>query len=190
MLLEDPNKKGHQNDTSTLTFEVTEFHLHPDFSMDVLNADIALIRVPFPLKYNNFIQPLPLVTSEFGYDHFVGQTAITLGFGYTSDDDPEPSTILNWITLDVVANSVCKKYYGDAVLDSMLCARDDELTQSTCTGDSGGALVVRDPHTERLMQIGITSFVARDKCTWGIPMGFARVRSFLPFISRVTGLEL
>lgn len=182
----------HENATTAppLIIEVTDFYIHPEFSMDILKADIALIRLPYPLKYNNFIQPMPLVTQDFDYDEFVGKMAIALGFGYMDDDFLQASTILNWITLDVVDNSVCKHFYGDVVvLESVVCALDDELTQSTCGGDSGGALVVRHPQSQHLIQIGIASFVSRNTCMSGKPMGFTRVSSFLPFISKTTGLE-
>ena len=56
-------------------------------------------------------------------------------------------------------------------------------------GDSGGALVGQLADG-RWTQIGVVSFGAAAGCQRGFPVGFARVTSFLNWISQVTGLPL
>ena len=55
-------------------------------------------------------------------------------------------------------------------------------------GDSGGALAVNETDG-RWTQVGVVSFGAANGCTRGIPVGFARVTSFLNWISSNTGLS-
>jgi len=55
-------------------------------------------------------------------------------------------------------------------------------------GDSGGALAVQES-PGLWTQVGIASFVAAGGCTLPRPGGFARVTSFLGWISSNTGLS-
>ena len=55
-------------------------------------------------------------------------------------------------------------------------------------GDSGGALGVQESDGI-VTQVGVVSFGAAAGCTRGFPVGFARVTSFLTWISSVTGLS-
>ena len=55
-------------------------------------------------------------------------------------------------------------------------------------GDSGGALVIQESDGV-FTQVGVVSFVAAAGCQRGFPAGFARVTSFLNWISSVTGLS-
>ena len=55
-------------------------------------------------------------------------------------------------------------------------------------GDSGGALAVQESD-DLWTQVGVVSFGAAAGCTLGFPVGFARVTSFLYWISSVTGLS-
>jgi len=54
-------------------------------------------------------------------------------------------------------------------------------------GDSGGALAVEE--SDGWIQVGVVSFGAAAGCQRGFPVGFARVTSFLAWISSVTGLS-
>ena len=55
-------------------------------------------------------------------------------------------------------------------------------------GDSGGALAVQE--SDGLWtQVGVVSFGSSRGCTRGYPGGFARVTSFLNWISSATGLN-
>ena len=56
-------------------------------------------------------------------------------------------------------------------------------------GDSGGPLVAQLTDG-RWTQIGVVSFGAAAGCTRGFPVGFARVTSFLNWISSVTYLNI
>ena len=55
-------------------------------------------------------------------------------------------------------------------------------------GDSGGALVIQEIDGV-FTQVGVVSFVAAAGCQLGFPAGFARVTSFLNWISSATGLS-
>jgi len=55
-------------------------------------------------------------------------------------------------------------------------------------GDSGGALAVLE-NDGNWTQVGIASFVAAGGCSLPRPGGFARVTSFLNWISSNTGLS-
>jgi len=55
-------------------------------------------------------------------------------------------------------------------------------------GDSGGALALQESDGV-WTEVGVVSFGSSAGCQRGFPVGFARVTSFLPWISSVTGLS-
>jgi len=55
-------------------------------------------------------------------------------------------------------------------------------------GDSGGALAVLESD-DLWTEVGVVSFGSTAGCQRGFPVGFARVTSFLNWISSVTGLS-
>jgi secreted trypsin-like serine protease len=55
-------------------------------------------------------------------------------------------------------------------------------------GDSGVALVIQESDGI-FTEVGVVSFGAAAGCQRGFPFGFARVTSFLIWISSVTGLS-
>lgn len=178
------------NDYS-ITMEVSDIYEHPDYNTDTYQNDIALLRLAEHLKFNRYIKPIPLVGSRYIKETFAGQTAISSGFGTTSDDSVEVSNILQWIYIQILDTSICvEKYSEKHFSESVICALNDDRIQATCMGDSGGALLVKDPSKNLLMQIGINSFVGQNACSRGRPSGHTRLTHFLPFISNITGMQL
>ncbi|EDW54298.1 GM18057 [Drosophila sechellia] len=87
-------------------------------------------------------------------------------------------------------------YYGalwrlQAQYTHTRCVTDDVICsstpggKSTCAGDSGGPLVLHDGSK----LVGVTSFVAANGCTSGLPDGFTRVTSYLDWIRDHTGIS-
>ena len=55
-------------------------------------------------------------------------------------------------------------------------------------GDSGGPLIIQESDGV-FTEVGVVSFGAAAGCQRGFPVGFARVTSFLNWISSATGLS-
>ena len=166
-------------------------YIHPNYNPTTLNNDVSVILLPSPLTFDSNIQPIALVPSSQANNNFLGTVGIIAGFGLTDDEYLDYSKVLLYAQMTIINNAQCVSVFGaNVVIDSTLCAEPFEGTnQSICSGDSGGPLLARDA-SGNLMQIGINSFVAKDMCTEGYPAGFARLSSFLDFITSTTNLSL
>nr|CAD7429932.1 unnamed protein product [Timema monikensis] len=95
---------------------------------------------------------------------------------------------LNFVNLNIITNTVCARTYGTAVIITSTICSLGANGRSTCNGDSGGPLVVS--HGGFPQQIGVVSFGSSAGCASGAPSGYARVTSFLSWISANTGIHI
>ncbi|XP_018798087.1 PREDICTED: brachyurin [Bactrocera latifrons] len=178
------------NNPNALNMTATQLYINPNYDSATLNNDVSLIQLPTTLTFSKTIQPIQLVTNDYANFNFIGQVATIAGFGLTDDDYLESSNLLLYAQVQIINNSQCGDVFGSSVvIPSTLCAQGENGTDmSICSGDSGGPLITRDLNGN-WMQIGINSFVAEDMCTMKYPSGFARLTSFLSYISQVTGID-
>lgn len=164
--------------------------IHPQYNPNNLNNDVALIELPFSLSWTQSIQPAQLPTRSQERQSFEFLRTLVAGFGRTADDSPDISNRLMYNSLRVIGNSECSAIYGsDVIRAGTLCARGWESNaQNICQGDSGGPLVLADGAEQTL--IGVVSFVSSRGCSVGDPGGYARVTSYLDWISQNAGIQI
>lgn len=70
------------------------------------------------------------------------------------------------------------------ITEKLLCAVSHETSNYTiCHGDSGGPLFVEEINGNlSYVQLGIVSFVSKAGCNARIPVGFTKIKSYLPWI--------
>lgn len=177
--------------------------VHENYNNRDLSNDIAIIFLPTPVKPNDVIQVVHLPQDYSGSRDFIGENAIASGWGRFSSAQVV-SKSLRYTEVKVIPNNVCRKNFPTRVRNStsefyvkiylnqfisafshlaIVCAsgsRNDGQKTGICKSDSGGPLtVMRDG--QRIL-IGIASFVSGVGCEMGIPTGFTRVTSFVPWI--------
>ncbi|XP_012252329.1 trypsin-1-like [Athalia rosae] len=112
--------------------------LHENFESDQLHDtnDIALIKLKYPVKYSENVQPVCLPRKGSDYtDHAVKVT----GWGRVTNSGGA-SRFLRQAELKVMPYSTCRNTsFGDHLTESMLCAYTDDT--DACQGDSGGPLL-------------------------------------------------
>ena len=122
------------------------------------------------------------------------QPAIALGWGQTTLHPSSFSDVLQEVTLPIVEQTLCQQtYLGEFnISDIHLCAGFTQGGQDTCTGDSGGPLILFDGTSWR--QAGITSFgghlngpACAGENAYGV---YTRVSMFTEFIAETTHAEL
>jgi secreted trypsin-like serine protease len=127
--------------------------LHPSFDYQTLNADIALLELSEPTT-----QP----AMAFDGNPLVGDFMTAVGWGLTQVDPNtgEPtgdiSMKLRQVSVPVVSHQVCNSAYSGGILNSMLCAGFEEGGKDSCSGDSGGPLMIQEGG--RWHQAGVVSF--------------------------------
>ncbi|XP_068143283.1 serine protease 1 [Drosophila tropicalis] len=159
------------------------FRQHSNYNTNNLNNDISLINTPH-VDFWSLVNKVELPTYNDRYNNYAGWWALASGWGRTSDDSTV-SDYLNCVDQQIIENSQCSSVYGtDVITNDVICTATPD-GKSTCAGDSGGPLVTHDGN--RL--VGVTSFVAANGCTAGLPDGFTRVTSYLDWIRDHTGIS-
>lgn len=164
---------------------------HPNFNPTLLTNDISLIRLPAGISFGASIQAVRLPALSQTNTTFVNYQMAVSGFGRTSDNATQVSSVLNYVLMRVISNSECTATFGTTVIvNTVLCAKGwSSNNQNACLGDSGGPLVLIEANNI-VTQIGVVSFVSSRGCSYGDPSGYTRIASFLQWISINTGISL
>lgn len=150
---------------------------HPKFIRNGLFNDIALIKLPKDIEFTKNISAIKVVFSNASYTN---QLATASGFGRI--DDVTGTNQLWFAVLKVMSNRNCRDHYGSIISNEKLCTFTGPPAQSTCTGDSGGPLILNSNKT----LIGISSFVG-SSCVKNEPAGFQRINVHKKWIEKTTG---
>ncbi|XP_047106413.1 brachyurin-like [Schistocerca piceifrons] len=164
---------------SCVTIVTRSATVQSEYNPNNLCNDIAVVFLGTNVPINNYIGLVNLPSRSQASNSFEGQTATVSGWGLNTDNGVIPDT-LQYTTLNVMSNTQCSQYFGGPILDFTLCGVGSS-GQSTCNGDSGGALVVGSQGS--YTQIGIVSWGSGKGCASGDPAGFTRVTYFLDWIS-------
>merc|ERR1711887_16173 len=172
--------------------EITSYNgwTHPQWDHNTLANDIALIELPSPLSFNEYIKPscMPMAGDTADVNGMVTCT----GWGKPSDSAGGISPVLRMVEdRPIISNAECNAIYG-IVGDGVVCI-DTTGGKGTCNGDSGGPLNMKAEVTkagQQWKQVGIVSFGASAGCEVGYPAGFTRVEYYLDWIMSETGMQL
>eukprot|EP00591_Stephanopyxis_turris_P010243 CAMPEP_0195517226 /NCGR_PEP_ID=MMETSP0794_2-20130614/10247_1 /TAXON_ID=515487 /ORGANISM="Stephanopyxis turris, Strain CCMP 815" /LENGTH=572 /DNA_ID=CAMNT_0040645999 /DNA_START=23 /DNA_END=1738 /DNA_ORIENTATION=- len=128
------------------THRVAEAVVHPMYNEGNLDYDFMMIR----LDGVSIHQPVALDTGDISLDS--GKTAVTMGWGDTSEGGSSSSVLLE-AEVELSSHSDCQSAYPDhTITDRMVCAAGEG--KDSCQGDSGGPLIDADS----LKQIGVVSW--------------------------------
>lgn len=168
----------------TIDIALSNIYLHAKYKTFEagLTADIALIRLPQPVKFSKTIQPIELPSSC----EIVGSyDVIALGNGRINSTH-HIASILQWVQLTTIPNDLCSLYYKFMGSRKEFLCTEGTVGRGVCSGDSGGPLVRKCDYK----LVGVASFARIDDCAAGFPSGFTRISSYLGWISKVTGMKL
>ncbi|XP_037056783.1 serine protease 29-like isoform X2 [Peromyscus leucopus] len=167
---------------------VSQVIVHQDYVHASLGSDVALLRLEKPLDCSANIKPVMLTSRSLELTS--KYPCWVTGWGrYHMYASLPPPYRLQQVRVKVVDNALCEQLYHNAtrhryqghkfIQDDMLCAGSEG--RGVCYGDSGGPLVCRVAGSWNL--VGVVSWgygcALRD-----IPGVYARVQSFLPWITR------
>jgi len=171
--------------------EITSYEgfTHPAWDPNTLSNDIALVRLPEKIEFNDYIRPACLPPAEDESNEYVGELTTPVGWGKNADSAGGITPKLQMVEdLPVIDNPTCNDYYG--ILNAGIMCIDSSDGKGVCNGDSGGTLNLRQEAENKWTQIGVTSFVSSAGCESGNPHGFTRVAYFGQWIESETGLKL
>ncbi|KAF2878657.1 hypothetical protein ILUMI_27516 [Ignelater luminosus] len=111
---------------------------------DIIDNDISLLRLKYPLEFTNAVQPANLPPLE---EQPTGNAWMT-GWGIYKLPSTEPST-LQCLEMPIITKKECEYLFTKVVqpyelLDTMVCVKPPVKIESGCFGDSGGPLVTNN----------------------------------------------
>ncbi|XP_074142111.1 chymotrypsinogen B-like [Sminthopsis crassicaudata] len=167
------NMRSHRENIQVL--KIAQVFINRNFDSVSLNNDITLLKLARPVRFQKNVSPvcLPSVNDDFP----AGTQCAISGWGMTKYNAHSIPNILQQAKVPLLSNTECKKVWGKAVTDNMICAGANGVT--ICMGDSGGPLVCKKNGAWTL--VGISSWTS-SRCSTSMPSGYARVTKFLPFI--------
>nr|QGT41004.1 Try1a [Tomicus yunnanensis] len=140
------------NTTSGAGIQIDSVLVHPNFTADALDCDIALIK----LKSNVTISAsAALIRISESTSYTSGSYASVTGWGYQQENGTV-SSLLRGVNVPLTSASQCEKSYANIIniTANMICAGYSEGGKDACQGDSGGPLVQKNK------LIGVVSFGA------------------------------
>jgi secreted trypsin-like serine protease len=174
-----------KTDGNRVTLASSEYVLHPSYDPLTIQNDIALIQLRIPIEFTNYILPVHSLPTA---DLDSGNRVVVLGWGQTSDDDPDLSDDLKYVAVSVLTNVECQITYGNQITDEMLCV-DGNYNEGTCNGDTGSPLVVVVALGNAQL-VGVSSFISGNGCESTDPSGYTRVYPYVEWIKNVTNITL
>lgn len=180
---------GGTNTTSMpVVRQVREIIVPKTFNLTTLRDDITLLRFVRAVRFTPSIQAIQLPTRSEANETF-DETILTVS-GYGKTENSEASTRLRYVNVQGITNEVCTQTYGDIITSRLLCTHGyPNVTQGSCTGDSGGPLILENEGAAPTL-VGMVSFVSSRGCAVGDPQGFTRVGSYIDYISNITGIAI
>lgn len=157
---------------------------HPEFDYETNQNDIALIELS-----RAYTGPVVSIPSKKSRIPPFNEKSVVLGWGDINELGTM-SNLLREVSLTSIRNTACFPFFPN-FFDSQLsfCAVGSSIeAQDTCTGDSGGPLLISQNNTYILA--GIISFGAGCARS-GVPSIYTRVTSYTDWITSVaTGILL
>ncbi|XP_058791264.1 transmembrane protease serine 9-like [Phymastichus coffea] len=155
--------------------------VHERYDRATYDNDIAIVELRRPIPLDGPVRTVCLPsTPSFGY---AGATGVAVGWGRLGEGRPV-SEQLRKVDLPIMSKQQCLQsdYPHDRVTDNMFCAGYLQGQRDTCSGDSGGALHVRNE--EGAMEvIGLVSF-GRGCARPNFPGVYTKISNYLEWIHR------
>lgn len=105
------------------------------------------------LKITSAVKPALLPRYVEKNEQFANRMSTISGFGV--DNTGWPSPVMKFTDLKIITNSACVPYFG-IVDKAVMCAKSTDSKASTCPGDSGSSLTLKEPGVA--VVVGVVSY--------------------------------
>lgn len=140
-----------------------------------LFSDIALIKLPSPVQFSDYVKPIELSPEPIA----IGMAATTMGYGRVSEDVFPHN--LQHTQFNAINKQECVSFEHTFISDyndyHVICAKGSQ--SSICIGDVGGPLV----SSNKLVGIAISTW---GNCELDRPQGFTSIAPYIEWIVGIT----
>ncbi|XP_077358079.1 chymotrypsin-like protease CTRL-1 [Festucalex cinctus] len=176
---------GKQNQSTTAPNEINrtlaQIIVHPNYTEQNFQNDIALMRLSSAVTYNDFIRPICMASNSSQFNN--GTECWGTGWGRLGADEPNVAfERLQEVEIPIIGNKQCSCVYDLVdnvnVTSNMICAGEEG--KGICQGDSGGPVQCKQGSV--WIQAGLASFGV--PCATGIfPEVFTRLSFYQDWIT-------
>lgn len=166
--------------------DINKIIIHTQYNEASLENDVALLRMSVGVEYTEFIRPicLPLDVSQYG-KRYEKQLAHITGWGRTKYASYSPIKLKATVKIMPTFHRSGHYYCGKVrISNTKFCASG--TGQDSCSGDSGGPLMITEELNGKMnwYLIGIISYSnLNNTCGTKDSIGiYARVGSFIDWI--------
>jgi len=161
--------EGTQNlDAGGTRRSVSRIIRHFDFDADDLDSDLALLKLSEPVAVPSIINILASEAPLGSDPNYPNATVVGWGDTDKSSSGSDFPKLLRQVNVPVIEQGTCRDAYNSSLLpsfleieitDNMLCAGFADGDKDSCSGDSGGPLMVLNPdNSGEHVQVGVVSF--------------------------------
>lgn len=159
---------------------------HPRYDPNTLQFDVALYLLERPVTNEHLLNNRMKLDFDDTIDLRDGEQMTTVGLGYLDNNGRLPA-YLQRVDLKYVANWRCRAKGWPYISSDMMCATDpngssDGKNQDSCSGDSGGPLLVL--RNGEYKQVGIVSYGSNAGCGGSTPGVYSRVSESTQWIKQ------
>ncbi|KAH8380736.1 hypothetical protein KR200_004096 [Drosophila serrata] len=150
--------------------------IHEEYDKVKIYNDIALIKLPIDIAFNEYIRPVKLPQIGIIYP----TEAIASGWGSIRANGTDIYDYkLRYSHMQILSHAECMEQLPEKFpFSSIICLAPSQ--NAPCRGDSGGPLTVS--HEGDIVLLGITSYGITEDCTDEFPEVYTRVASYLNWI--------
>lgn len=161
---------------------------HPEYQPTSRNQfnDIALIRLSYPVTYNDFVKPicLPLDNNLRSKTH-VAEALEVSGWGKTETVNASKRKLK--VRVNGVSTDSCNSVYArqNVVIGSTQVCAGGDRGRDSCRGDSGGPLVASDTSNPRQIYtylVGLVSYGPSPCGQEGWPGVYTKVSEYVDWV--------
>uniref|UniRef100_A0A6I8PU66 Chymotrypsinogen B1 n=1 Tax=Xenopus tropicalis TaxID=8364 RepID=A0A6I8PU66_XENTR len=160
------------------TMSISRVFKHPNYNTNTMINDITLLKLSSTASFNSRVAPVCIPTSSEVFNS--PERCITTGWGYVDAYSKLSPNKLQQVTLPLLSNTECQRYWGNKIHSTMICAGASGA--SSCMGDSGGPLVCQANDAWTL--VGIVSW-GSSMCSTSTPAVYARVAVLRSWVDEI-----
>lgn len=115
------NIRQQEPDQVNLVVKKGDINVHSGYNPQTIKNDIAILKLPNPVKFNNKIKAVGLPTKSDAKTSFAGSLATTSGWGKPRDSASSISEELRYVQTQIITQQSCKNIFY-VIQDSNICA--------------------------------------------------------------------